>query len=117
MDGRCALPAGYVERHIELAYAETVHAAQGRTVEQSLLLVDGPTDGAAIYVGLTRGREANTAYITTDPEVSPVEVLGEAISRSWVDRPAVEIQAELAAHAQAQQAVLATARRGPSLGL
>ncbi len=35
--GRVRLPAAYVTQHVELAYAQTSHASQGRTVDRSFL--------------------------------------------------------------------------------
>ena len=95
-DGTVTVPAGYVDANVELAYAETIHAAQGRTVDHALLVVDGPIDGPAVYVGLTRGRHTNDAYVTTQGGERAIEVLEEAIVRSWADRPAAEIERDLA---------------------
>ncbi|MCE0768691.1 relaxase domain-containing protein [Pseudonocardia kujensis] len=62
------LPADYVSRHVTLAYASTVHAAQGRTVDVARALVDGNLDAHGLYVAMTRGREANIAYVETRRE-------------------------------------------------
>ncbi len=35
--GTVRLPAGYVAEHVELGYAQTSHATQGRTVDTALL--------------------------------------------------------------------------------
>jgi conjugative relaxase-like TrwC/TraI family protein len=59
------LPRGYVAAHVELAYASTVHAAQGRTVDTAHAVIGPGTDAAGAYVGLSRGRECNTAWVTT----------------------------------------------------
>jgi conjugative relaxase-like TrwC/TraI family protein len=59
------LPAGYVTEHVTLAYASTVHAAQGRTVDTSHAVVGTGMDAAAVYVALTRGRDDNTAWTVT----------------------------------------------------
>lgn len=80
---------------MELAYAETSHANQGRTVDRSLLLLDGPTDVAGVYVPMTRGRLSNEAFVVVRGEQTPVDVLGEAMSRHWIDDPAVLRRAEL----------------------
>src|SRR5581483_554753 len=64
--GIAHLPAEYVAKHTTLAYAATVFAAQGRTVDTSHVLVDTGIDRRSAYVGLTRGRQANTAYIVTE---------------------------------------------------
>jgi hypothetical protein len=36
---RVRLPVGYVAEHVELAYADTGHGVQGRTVERAEVLV------------------------------------------------------------------------------
>ncbi|HEY7261653.1 MAG TPA: AAA family ATPase, partial [Trebonia sp.] len=60
------LPEDYLERHVNLAYAGNVHVAQGRTVDTAHLLVDETAGREALYVGITRGRERNTAYVATE---------------------------------------------------
>ncbi|MGH7749472.1 MAG: ATP-dependent DNA helicase, partial [Candidatus Dormibacteria bacterium] len=62
---RMVLPGPYVSEHMTLAYALTVHAAQGQTVDTSHCVVTSSTSPAAVYVGLSRGRNANTAHVTT----------------------------------------------------
>ena len=57
------LPPGYVAEHVELAYAATVHGVQGNTVSAAHLVVGDQTGAAAAYVGMTRGRAANTAHL------------------------------------------------------
>jgi hypothetical protein len=65
--GERVLPAGYVTAHVELAYASTAYGAQGDTVPTAHLAVGEHTGAAAAYVGMTRGRTANTAHlIATD---------------------------------------------------
>jgi conjugative relaxase-like TrwC/TraI family protein len=66
--GQVTLPADYVAADVELAYAETSHATQGRTVDRSFLYLDGPTDTRGIYVPLTRGRTTNEAFVVLDDE-------------------------------------------------
>ena len=85
------LPAGYVTEAVELAYAQTAHAAQGRTVDRSLLLVDGPLDNRGVYVPLTRGRIDNHAYvaIAADDPRTARDVLADAVQQDWADIPAV----------------------------
>ncbi|WP_093583922.1 MobF family relaxase [Geodermatophilus amargosae] len=61
------LPPGYVTSHVEWAYASTAHGAQGDTVTAAHLVVGEHTGAASAYVGMTRGRTANTAHlIATD---------------------------------------------------
>ena len=57
------LPACYVEAHVQLAYGSTVHAAQGATVDRGYVVTDGRSDSSSLYVGMTRGRERNTAIV------------------------------------------------------
>jgi exodeoxyribonuclease V alpha subunit len=60
------LPADYVTAHVELAYATTAHGIQGDTVTAAHLVVGEDTGAAAAYVGMTRGRTANTAHLVAD---------------------------------------------------
>jgi AAA domain len=59
------LPGSYVNEHMTLGYACTVHAAQGLTVDTAHSVATHRTGHAALYVALTRGREANTTYVAT----------------------------------------------------
>ncbi|MGQ0480399.1 MAG: MobF family relaxase [Pseudonocardia sp.] len=65
--GRVAhLPPDYIAEHVTLAYASTVHAAQGRTVDTCHALIDPHCDRRSAYVALTRGRDCNTAYVVCE---------------------------------------------------
>jgi conjugative relaxase-like TrwC/TraI family protein len=64
--GRTLLPANYVADHVHLAYALTVHKAQGVTVDRALLVADDTTTAEALYVGMTRGRHDNTVLVRCD---------------------------------------------------
>ena len=64
--GTRTLPAGYTARHVELAYATTVHGAQGETVNAAHFLLGEATGGASAYVAMTRGRNTNTAHLVAD---------------------------------------------------
>jgi ATP-dependent exoDNAse (exonuclease V) alpha subunit len=75
--GERTLPATYAGRHVELAYATTVHGAQGDTVDHAHLLIGEATGAASAYVGMTRGRHSNTAHLVADS-------LGEARAQ-WVE--------------------------------
>jgi hypothetical protein len=59
------LPVSYVDEHLALAYASTVHSAQGSTVDSTHAVITPNTSLAALYVALSRGREANTAHVVT----------------------------------------------------
>jgi len=61
--GERAVPAGYVNRHVDLGYAATVHGVQGDTTQTGHLVLDEHTGAAAAYVGMTRGRSANTVHV------------------------------------------------------
>ena len=53
----------------ELGYAVTDHVAQGRTVHTGLAVLTGTEDRQHAYVALTRGTDANLAYVfTTSPK-------------------------------------------------
>ena len=52
----------------ELGYAVTDHVAQGRTVHTGLAVITGTEDRQHAYVALSRGTDANFAYVFT---VSP----------------------------------------------
>ncbi len=60
------LPASYVSVNVQLAYAGTVHSAQGRTVTTARGLVTESTSAQALYVMMSRGQLSNDAYVVTD---------------------------------------------------
>ena len=94
--GRVRLPADYVQTQVELAYAQTSHATQGRTVDRSILVLDGATDVRGIYVPMTRGRHHNDTYIATTGEDTALDLFATSITQSSIDQPALARQAELA---------------------
>jgi conjugative relaxase-like TrwC/TraI family protein len=93
--GTIPVPAGYAAEHVELGYAQTSHATQGRTVDTGLLLVDTPTDSRGVYTPMTRGRLANHAYVAVDENRTAVDVLTQAVARDWIDQPATTRRIEL----------------------
>ncbi|GAA3537314.1 hypothetical protein GCM10022222_21250 [Amycolatopsis ultiminotia] len=84
LGGRIALPADYVGEHVVLGYASTVHSAQGLTVDTSHAVATENTGQEALYVGLTRGRENNTAHVTTlaVPKDAPEGAALKAVKRT-----------------------------------
>ncbi|TFV93014.1 TrwC relaxase [Blastococcus sp. CT_GayMR20] len=63
------LPADYVTEHVELAYATTAYGVQGDTVTASHVVIGEQTGASSCYVGMTRGRTANTAHlVATDAD-------------------------------------------------
>jgi hypothetical protein len=92
------LPERYLADHGELAYAGNTHVAQGRTTGTAHLLVTGSLNRRSLYVGMTRGRQANTAYVATgepvpgkEPELlNPEVVLAEIIGNDATELTATE---------------------------
>ena len=65
---RVVLPGDYVARDVELAYAETGHGTQGRTVARAeVLLRPGDTRSYA-YVAMSRARTASVAHVVIDAD-------------------------------------------------
>ncbi|MEX0667240.1 MAG: AAA family ATPase, partial [Acidimicrobiia bacterium] len=96
--GTIRLPAEYVAEHLELGYAQTSHATQGRTVDVGLLLIDSHTDSRGVYTPMTRGRETNHAYVVTEDNQTALDVLTQAITREWIDIPAIARRTQLDPH-------------------
>jgi conjugative relaxase-like TrwC/TraI family protein len=64
--GLVTVKADYVREHIELAYAGTVHSAEGRTVDTGYGVPDEQTTAEALYVMSTRGREGNWLFVPVE---------------------------------------------------
>jgi exodeoxyribonuclease V alpha subunit len=60
------LPASYVNEHVELAYATTIHGAQGETVDHAHVAIGDTTGAASAYVAMTRGRQTNVAHLVAE---------------------------------------------------
>ncbi|WUV28603.1 relaxase domain-containing protein [Kribbella sp. NBC_01484] len=98
------LPSAYVRESVELAYATTAHRAQGATVDTAHLLVTDKLTRALMYVGMTRGRHANRAYVathTTTPEQhepqfpqTMQDVLEAVLQQDGIERSAHEMMRE-----------------------
>jgi len=89
-DDTVELDGAYLAGWAQLGYGGTVHSSQGGTVDVCHTLVTSSTSRAGLYVGLTRGRAANYAYVVTvrpegadadGPEADPLEVLAGVVSR------------------------------------
>ncbi|MFG1898707.1 MobF family relaxase [Micromonospora zamorensis] len=99
------LSAEYVQEHLVLGYAGTVHAAQGVTVDTCHGVTDGSMSVEGQYVAMTRGRQGNTMHVATfveDPD-APTGVTHERGRRTATatladafDRDAEEQRAALA---------------------
>lgn len=64
--GSAVLPRSYVLEHVDLGYAVTAHRAQGLTVDTAHTIVTTTSIRETFYVAMTRGRQANRAYVTVD---------------------------------------------------
>jgi len=97
------LPVGYVATEVELGYATTVHRAQGSTVDTAHAVIDpSAASRELLYVALTRGRDANHAYVINRPDqeaeqhhdltepTTVTERLAVVLARSDTDRSATE---------------------------
>ncbi|QAV69231.1 conjugal transfer protein [Salinibacterium sp. UTAS2018] len=97
------LPADYVAEHVELGYAVTSFRAQGLTTGTAHVLVDSTMSRETFYVAMTRGRDANVAYVAVDkPDPShdgphPGEN-DEVTGRSVLTGVLQHVGAELSAH-------------------
>ncbi|MEU9507807.1 MobF family relaxase [Micromonospora sp. NPDC048170] len=104
-DANAVLPAPYVARHVQLAYALTVDSVQGQNVHTARALVDDSTTLARLYVMLTRGHTLNEAYVVTDdhpregtppqPPTARIAVLADIMRRATPDRSATETEHQL----------------------
>ncbi|MEV8530241.1 MobF family relaxase [Streptomyces sp. NPDC052000] len=95
------LPSSYVQKHVDLAYAGTIHSIQGRTVGTAHSYWDGSGSREAFYVAMSRGRERNTAYMSTDmpgvPEEQrpePMTLFKQTLENSSVEKSATQVQRE-----------------------
>jgi conjugative relaxase-like TrwC/TraI family protein len=96
--GTVQLPGQYVAEDLELGYAQTSHATQGRTVDTALLLLDTHTDSRGVYTPMTRGRDSNHAYVVVEDNQTALDVLTQAVTRDWIDQPAVARRDQLDRH-------------------
>ena len=98
--GTIDLPASYVEgRHVDLAYAMTVHKAHGTTCDATMMLADDLLYRELAYEAMSRGREQNRLYISrttiseldlrledgphapTTPDGDPLDILAAGLDR------------------------------------
>jgi DNA primase catalytic core len=107
------LPSDYVSQHVQLGYATTVHGAQGMTADTAHLVAVGEETRQTLYVGISRGRQANHIYLATgydgdphsllDPKAlrppTAIDILAEILGRDGSDRSATTVQRDAAAYA------------------
>ncbi|WP_136610072.1 MobF family relaxase [Sinomonas albida] len=80
------LPADYVADHAHLAYAATAYGVQGTTVTASHTLLTDQTSAAAVYVGMTRGRQENLLHVVAENHADAREQFTAAMERDRADR-------------------------------
>lgn len=80
-----ALPAGYVNGHVELAYATTIHGAQGETIDHAHVSIGDSTGAAEAYVAMTRGRQSNTAHLVAESVEDARKQWASVFSRDRAD--------------------------------
>jgi conjugative relaxase-like TrwC/TraI family protein len=108
--GRTTLPASYVAQHAQYGWASTIDAAQGATADIGLLLVRAGLDREHLYVGMTRGRQANHAYIAPGPAdhdshplSPPPQPFTQEAARQLVAESLTRVGAQQAAHTMIDQ--------------
>ena len=99
--GRVTLPGDYVADEVALAYALTLHKAQGVTVDRSVLVAGEAISAEALYVGMTRGRHDNIALVVCDDFDD---------EHRTEPRTALDILTGALRHVSAEQAALAALR-------
>ena len=91
--GTVTVPNDYIRSHTNLAYAQTAHASQGRTIDGVAITVidpDGPpVDRAGLYVPLTRGKQSNQIFVAAETPQDARQQLEEVLDRRWIDAPAI----------------------------
>ena len=60
---RAVFHGDYLEQHVTLGYATTVHSAQGVTADSCYAILGEGTSRAMAYVAMTRGRHNNEAFL------------------------------------------------------
>ncbi|GAB4077284.1 hypothetical protein [Nostocoides australiense] len=79
------IPAEYAAKFVELAYATTIHGAQGETVDRAHVAISDVTGAAAAYVAMTRGRHDNTAHMVAENVENARKQWVEVFSRDRAD--------------------------------
>lgn len=80
---RRTITTDYAADHVHLAYASTVHGIQGETVHSAYT---GPgVDAAGLYVGMTRGRVANTAITIARDRARAIEQMADTMLRGQLE--------------------------------
>ena len=81
-----ALPSWYVTDHAHLAYAATAYGVQGVTTTSAHTLLSETLDASGVYVGMTRGRDANVLHIVADTLDNARDQFIDALQLDRADR-------------------------------
>jgi conjugative relaxase-like TrwC/TraI family protein len=85
----------YVREYVRLGYAVTVHSAQGVTADACHAVLREDTSRNPLYVAMTRGRQANHAYVyersTEASEFGHEECLGTHVAQRGDSREAATL--------------------------
>jgi hypothetical protein len=92
---RIILHVHYVAHHVRLAYATTIAAAQGLTVDETHVVVTPAMYRSELYTALSRGRNANHTYAIWEPDAedahsgtgpsTPTEIVARVARRERPD--------------------------------
>lgn len=107
LDHSVRLPATYISDHAHLAYTSTAYGVQGATVPVSHTILTDALSGAAVYVGMTRGKDENRLHIIADDLAEAREQFIDAMERDRADRGLTD------ATQQAKEAVRGLVDDGP----
>ena len=113
---RITLPADYVAHHVRLAYATTIAAAQGLTVDETHVVVTPGMYRSELYTALSRGRHANHAYVVREPDAehthshtgappTPAEILARVAQRERPDWAAHSVLRRAMNHAEQPEVI------------
>ena len=112
---RVRLPADYVSRNVELGWAVTGYGNQGVTTDHGICVVEPSSTRAGIYVGMTRGRGRNLAWVVDRSGLADTEeVFAAAAARPANALTAHAVRAQLRGeplHAVAEDSTQRALRR------
>ncbi len=80
------LPADYIREHTHLSYAATAYGVQGVTASASHTILSDGINGAALYVGMTRGRGENALHVIAESRAEARAQFIDAMERDNADR-------------------------------
>ena len=103
------LPAAYVAEHVDLGYATTAHRAQGVTVEDCHVLAGAGMTREALYVAMTRGRDANNQ--STSPPTPSTRTCDDIPDPRRASAPARDILERILATSGAELSATQTTRQ------